>query len=406
MTELIVFNRNRKFGPTYINQVKRMEFKKIKTVLFSALFLVFGFSSARSDRGAEETGILQERASGRSDFVIKANVNLNGAIHILSNQTDEIKVAFTKSAKASSKPESKRFIDLIDLKLNSNSSDEMILEILSPSHAPWEGSNYSVWLELYVEVPEKMNIKGKCRFMEIKIVGPFHDINLDCEFSDISLGKIFGSVEIVTTHSNLNLKSIKGNLRAETSNGEITAEDIEIKAGYAFFETTHGKINLTRIQGSVEAYTNYAPIKANEIDASDGSVVLRTNYAPLDISDISGEIICETNYSPITANNLKINHGHSKIETIYASIKARFNAMENSDIFISNGYNNVELILPSDISARLIASVEKGGKIHTKGIGIKPVLLDPTRLEGVLGGGNSRIEVKVSGVGDIDIIGQ
>lgn len=406
MTELIIFERNRIFGLTYINQVKRMVFRKLIIVLFYALFLVIGFSSARADRGAKETGILQERANGRSDFVIKANVNLNGAIHIFSNQTDEIKVTFTKNAEASSKPESKRFIDLIDLKLSSNSSDEIILEILSPSHAPWEGRNHSVWLELYIEVPEKMNIKGKCRFMEIKIVGPFHDIILDCENSDISLGKIFGSVEIVTTHSDIYLKSIEGDLRAETSNGEITAEDIEIKTGYAFFETTHGNINLTRIQGSVEAYTSHAPIKANEIDASDGSIVLRTNNAPINISDISGEIICETDYYPITVKNLNINHGHSKIETSYAPISAQFNALKNCDIFISNGYNNVELILPSDVSARLIASVEKGGKIHTRGIGIKPVLLDPTRLEGVLGGGNSRIEVKVSGVGNIDIIGQ
>lgn len=406
MTELIVFNRNRKFGQTYINQMKRMVIRKLKEVLFYAVVLAFGFSSARSDPGANETGNLQERADGRSDFVIKANVNLNGTIHILANQIDEIKVTYAKNAETSSRSESKRFIDLIDLKLNSNSSDEIILEILSPSHAPWEGSNHSVWLELYIEVPEKMNIKGKCRFMEIKIVGPFHNINLDCEYSDISLGKIFGSVEIVTTHSDIYLKSIEGDLRAETSNGEITAEDIEIKTGYAFFETTHGDINLTRIQGSVEAYTSHAPIKANEIDASDGSVVLRTIYAPIDISDISGEIICETDYYPITAENLKINHGHSKIETSYAPIRAQFNALENCDVYISNGYNNVELILPSDVSARLIASVEKGGKIHTKGIGIKPVLLDPTRLEGVLGGGNSRIEVKVSGIGNIDIIGQ
>jgi len=37
---------------------------------------------------------------------------------------------------------------------------------------------------------------------------------------------------------------------------------------------------------------------------------------------------------------------------------------------------------------------------------IRPVFLDVTRLEGILGDGQNRIEVRISGVGMIDIEGQ
>jgi hypothetical protein len=134
--------------------------------------------------------------------------------------------------------------------------------------------------------------------------------------------------------------------------------------------------------------------------------VLRTNYAPIEVSNISGEIICETNYYPISITNSDSNHGHSKIETSYAPIEADFRRLENCEMYILSEYNNIELKLPEDVSARLVASVNKGGKIHTRGIGIKPVQLDPNRLEGILGNGDARIELSVNGVGNIEIFGR
>jgi hypothetical protein len=329
-----------------------------------------------------------------------------GKIQIVSNQTGDIRVAYTITAAAESQSEAKRFLDLVDIKLDTNKREKAILEILAPSHVPWGGSKYSVNVELLVEIPEKINIEGECRFLSIEVIGPFQDIDFDCDNSTISLSKIYGSIRINTTNSNINLNSIRGDLRAETTNGSVTIDGMEIVSGYAYLETTNGNIRLDGIQGSIEAYTTYSSIRADNIDASEGSVVLRTNYAPIDVSNVSGEIICETNYYPVNIVDSDINHGHSKIETSYAPIKAQFNRLENCEVYISSEYNNVELRLPPETSARLVASVDKGGKIHTKSIPIVPVSLEPTRLEAILGEGEARIEVKVNGVGNIEIIGR
>ena len=79
--------------------------------------------------------------------------------------------------------------------------------------------------------------------------------------------------------------------------------------------------------------------------------------------------------------------------------------LENCEVYITSEYSDVELEVPEESSTRLVASVDKGGNIHTKDIAIVPILLEPTRLEGILGDGEARVEIKVNGVGNIEITG-
>jgi hypothetical protein len=124
------------------------------------------------------------------------------------------------------------------------------------------------------------------------------------------------------------------------------------------------------------------------------------------VQKVKGELICETSYSSVEAVDVSINHGHSRFETSYAPITARFNEISNCELYISNDYNSVDLSVPRGVSAILVAGVDRGGRIHTRNLSLKPTALDLTRLEGFLGDGGSRIEVKVNGIGSIDIDGQ
>lgn len=401
-----IFRRNSLLWRSYIKRVNVMRFKKMRISLKTITLLLILLRVCAADYTTVREGTLEEKARGRMDFVIQADVDVVGKIRVISNQTGDIKVAYSITAVAESKAEANRFLDLVDIKLDTNRRDKAYLEILAPSHVPWGGSKYSVSMEILAEIPEKVNIEGQCRFSDLEVIGPFQDIDFNCENSSISLNMIYGSVRISTTNSGISLKSIRGDVRAETTNGSITVRGMEIASGYAFLETTNGVVTLEDIQGSVEAYTTYSPIKVDDIDASEGSVVLRTNYAPIDVSNVVGEIICETNYYPVNITDSNINHGHSKIETSYAPIKAVFDYVENCEVYISSGYNDIELEIPSETSARLVASVDKGGRIHTKGVAIIPVLLEPTYLEGMVGEGDARIEVKVNGIGNIDITGR
>jgi hypothetical protein len=119
------------------------------------------------------------------------------------------------------------------------------------------------------------------------------------------------------------------------------------------------------------------------------------------VEDISGALICETNHSPITIKEFVLSHGESKIETSYSPIEVEIAEILDSDIYIENDYENITVQLPQSSSTRLIGSVDRGGQIRASGLNILPTLLEPDRLEGTLDSGVSRIEIKVTGVGDI-----
>jgi hypothetical protein len=163
---------------------------------------------------------------------------------------------------------------------------------------------------------------------------------------------------------------------------------------------------LADIEGPVEAYTSYSAIEANDIDAAEGSIVLRTSYSPITVEDVSGELICETSFSSIVIVDGALTHGQSKIETSYSPISAMLSNINGSQLFIYNNYNNINLSIPHDISSQIVATVDRGGRIHAANLPVKPTYLDINRLEGYLGDGQGRIELKVSGIGKIDIEGR
>ena len=379
--------------------------KTSKIAVLAGIIFSISCSSVDATNPVKESGNLLAKLSGQSVFEIQGSTNLAGEIRILSRQIGDVKIAFDKWARASTEAESRRFLDLIDFKLQVK-DDRVIFKILSPSHAPWEGGDRNVRVVIFVELPEKMSIEGTFNFMRVNIGGPFQGVDLKSGFSSFAVERIYGPVEIATTHGNIQLHAIKGRLRAETQNGEIAVSDIIIPSGYALLQSANGMIRLQDVQGPVEAYTSYAKIEAIDIDAPDGSVVFRTSYAPINVRRVKGELICETSYSPVEAVDVSINHGHSRFETSHAPIVARFKEISNCDLYIANEYNNVDLSIPRDISAVLVAGVGEGGQIYTRNLSLKPTVLDLTRLEALLGDGDSRIEVKISGIGSINVDGQ
>lgn len=376
-----------------------------RTLTLAAALLTFNFLTAGAGEIKEESGFLYETLEGQQLFEIDGSSNINCAIRVISQPTDKVKVSFKKTAETSSQGESARFLDLIGFKLTSN-NDRAVFKILSPSQAPWQGSDHRVNVEILVELPEKMSIEGKSEYTRFDIEGPFQGVDLKSTYSNIELKRIFGPVEATTSYGNIRLGAIRGEIRAETQNGGISADDLIIPSGYALFETSNGVIDLRDIQGQLEAYTSHSAITARNIDARDGSVVLRTSHSAVEVNNIAGELICETSYAPIIIEKTNINHGQPRIETRHAPITAEFSNVSDCELYISTLYSNVNLTVPSDISARFIAGVGDGGRIRTRNLSLKPTVLDRTRLEAVAGDGDSRIEVSVGDIGSIEIDGR
>ncbi|HBZ00897.1 MAG TPA: hypothetical protein DEO84_06200 [candidate division Zixibacteria bacterium] len=377
----------------------------MKMVRVTISLILLAISFALAGEPMEQSGTLSSISEGKTIFVIHGSRNLNGNIKIIPHEGNQIEISYRKWAEAESPSQARQFLDLIDLRIIS-SDDRTTLNILTPSDSPWEGSNYHVSLEIVVQLPEKMQIEGQLQFMKLEVRGPFNGVSVKSGFSELDISDISGPIEIATSFAQITLADITGSVKAETRYGLIRASDINVPLGSAIFKNTGGGITLSDIQGPVEAYTSYSPIEAQDITADEGSVVFRTSYSPINLSDISGEIICETSFSPIKIINCSLTHGQSRIETSFSPINAELSTADESELFIYNNYNNINLSIPSGISTQIAASVDQGGRIHTSRLPVKPSFLDATRLEGKLGNGNGRIELKVSGIGAIEIEGR
>ena len=186
----------------------------------------------------------------------------------------------------------------------------------------------------------------------------------------------------------------------------IRGRNIVVGDNPALFETSYGPIELSDILGPLEANTSYESIDVKNIQAPRGSIILRTSYGKIKADSISGELVCETSYDPIVLSNINFTHGLNSIETRYSPINIDLFKIEDAQLVINNTYNNINMILPKDISARLTLAVDKGGKIHTRGFPIKSLIMEKTRLEGLIGDGRSKVELNVDGIGEINIEGR
>lgn len=370
------------------------------------LFVVGG--NVYSQQPSTGKGILTISADGKTILEILTPQNLKCDILVETHANNTVEVEYDKWAKAKSSKQEKRFIDLIEVKLDDNAAagEGLRLRVLTPIRAPWEGSNYSAGVNFEISVPENFKIESRNSYSAIRLYGPFSDVRVDNEYGPIKVKDVKGRLVVKTSHSEVELSRIEGEISVETSYSGIQASRLIIGENPGYFETSYGDILLDDIKGSVEAFTSYNSITASDIDAGSGSVVLKTSYGKIGAENINGELVCETSYNPIDLGNVSLTHGVNMIETKYSPVNLDIKSIDEAQLFVNNTYGSINISLISDMSARLILNVDEGGRIHTSGFSIKPLVMERNRLEGIVGDGQAKIELNVNGIGEINIKGR
>jgi hypothetical protein len=168
----------------------------------------------------------------------------------------------------------------------------------------------------------------------------------------------------------------------------------------------YNKVDIENIQGDLDVRTTYNSIFARNVNTKKGKALFKTIYGKIDLEDIRGQIEAETIYSPIYATDVTLLGGVNKIQTVYSGVDLELEEIEECELYVKNTYDNINVRIPEDISARLILTVDRGGKIHTTGVLITPTVLKKTRLEGICGQGESKIEIDIDGIGKILLEGK
>lgn len=367
--------------------------------------MAIALSFAMAQTGTHVTGTANMSSTDVSILEIDTPQNLSCKINLNTHNDKYVDISYDKWARAKSTAQEQRFIDLIEIKFDTQTlnEDRMTIKVLSPTRAPWEGTNYGVGVTMNITVPIDFEIESRSSNSELDFTGPFSRAKIENDFGPISISDVKGTTVIKTSYSAINLSKLRGEVNIDAIFSPITADDIVLDEDTGLFETTNAEIKLTNIVGSLEAQTSSSPITAENIITDDGSVVLRTTYGRIDAREIKAELVCETSYEQIKLSDIDLTHGLSTFETSLSPIDIEFSKIVDSDVTINNSYGGINLKIPPKLSAKLILTVDEGGKIHTQGFPIKPLVMQKDRLVGIVGDGLSKVEANIDGIGEINI---
>ena len=346
--------------------------KKRKVLWFFYIVLVFllgVFTSSDTAFAFERyTRTSQAKVSGEGveEFHLTTPSNLTGEINLQVGDEDVCRVELECWAKAKNLKMAKKFTERVEMDLEV--VDEVVtLKLSTPRGAPWEGTNYGIGVTLDIYIPPDMVVETKTSGFDLDISGPLKKVYISNRYGDIKLEDVSEETHITGSYNEVDVEDIEGELDIETSYNSIRVGDVNTKEGKAFLETSYGEIEVENFTGQLEANTVYSSIHGSDITLLGGT---------------------------------------NEIKTVYSKIDLEFEEIKDCELYVKNTYGNINMVVPKDLSARLMLVVGRGGKIHTNGILIKPLVLVKTRLEGICGDGDSEIELDIGGIGKILVEGR
>jgi hypothetical protein len=339
-------------------------------LLFSILVFIPTFFCFSANTYAIEDYTLSSSAvisaGGADRFILTTPANLGGQIYMEVWDQENCQVKFKVWAKANTQEKARQFTDMVDLSLERN-EDLVTLKLTTPHPAPWEGSNFGIEASLYIFLPRNFEVETRTHGFDLDFSGPFSKVDIQNQYGNIQVNDVSEETNITGSYDQVEVKNIQGELNIETSYNSILAQDIDTKDSQANLKTSYGKINVERFEGQLEANTVYGNIYASDIT---------------------------------------LRGGRNEIKTVYSKIELDLTKIEDATLFVNNTYGNIDVVASPDLSARLLLTVGRGGKIRTSGIIIQPTELNRTTLEGTCGDGDSEIEITIEGIGQIVLEGR
>ncbi|HQL25253.1 MAG TPA: hypothetical protein PKY95_12610, partial [candidate division Zixibacteria bacterium] len=156
-------------------------------------------------------------------------------------------------------------------------------------------------------------------------------------------------------------------IAVRTSNSTLTASDIESREHQAVFRNDGGEI---RIEGLT------------------GEVSIRNDFGLIDVTD----------FRPLGRRN--VIRGQS------APITLEIADLGESQLVVSNRFEDVDITAAADLSAVMSLAVGESGRIEVSGLRFQTDLVQRDRLGLVVGGGQGFISSSISGSGNIYIRGR
>jgi len=297
-------------------------------------------------------------------LTIRSASTLTGTIVVRAAETEEVRVDYAKRAKADSRSRAIDYIDLIAVDLD-RTADGVRLQLRAPNPAPWSTAEGGL-VEVEIVVPAGVSLDIDALYFDLVATGPFSGIVVPSSLGRIEVSDVAGRCDVATANRRLTLANITGRVSAETRNSILTAVNIVSSDGQAIFRNAGGDIEIDGFSGGINVKNTYGRIELLDFAPSGRRNVIRGRSAP---------VIIEVT------------------------------RIDEGSLILNNRMEDIDLTLPTPLSAVLSLAVEDDGKIELSHLPVRTDLVQRDRLSVVAGEGEAFISGSISGRGNIYIRG-
>jgi hypothetical protein len=308
---------------------------------------------------------LSELMGTNNRLIIRAASNLPGRINLSTSKEKNVVINYFKKAKAEEERLAIDYIDLIAVVMD-KTPEGVRLEMRAPNPPPWGGDSEWAMVEADITLPEKCFVEIAATQFDVDAVGPLRALIISSSLGKIDVSNVLEKLEISTSNRRVNVSDISGDISIATTNAILSGKNLVALGARCQLQNEHGDI---RIDG------------------------------------LSGEISVENSYGRIHITSLKTFGARNVIRGMSGPISLEIEEITDSQLRITNRFEDVEINLPDNSSATLSLAVDEGGKIEVSNINVKPDLIEQNRMNLVTGKGESIITSSVRGSGNIYIRG-
>lgn len=308
-------------------------------------------------------------ASGLSSLHLSGPSNLGGHIIVSVGPPDSVRIEINKLLRVDSQNLATKLFQEINVTPHPVGS-ALNLDVVTPTGAMWEGTDWGITLDLTVAVPPQWDIDIDAQYFEYDLNGPFRDVSVTTKYGRVKLQGVDRRTDI---------------------RGEYTGMEV------------------SDVKGVIDVTTSYADLRLRRaVSDPERPARLENTYGPITVSDLVGAVNTQTGSAPIRLDRISLVGSTSRVQGENVTVDADIIEFGSARLEIQTSHAPVRVNVPGRLSARLNLSVGPGGVIRTRGLLIQTHenLLGSDRLEGICGSGNGQIDIDLSGPGVIELRGK
>lgn len=340
-------------------------------VTTAVLILCVGISVSAQDIFEEEGSLYSTRQLGGkavvvsgSKVVIESASTLQGSLRITVTDDDRALVKYFKKAKADKRSRAEDYIDLISVNLEKMPGG-IKLVLRAPNPAPWEGTETGS-VEAHLQIPAACEVEINAQYFDVEAEGPFRTFIVPTSLGRFDVTLVTEELDLSTSNRRVNVENVSGEIAVSTTNSDLVARNIKAYGGRADIRNDGGDIQIFGISGEINVKNSYGRIDIDGFAATGKKNTVRGVYGPIAIA---------------------------------------VTEMGEGRLVVSNRFEDIDLAVPSDISAVWSLAVEENGKIEVANLTVTPDLVQQNRLNLVSGKGKAFIDGSVRGEGNVYVRG-